>query len=113
MAVPKTIDNTAEFSVRCFKPQYALNEEEYTPWFIGHAQLDMVSDEALQGRFESWKAQGGLKSCDGSPASGYASYLEAQGYVVFWSPEEWLWVLPVTAGEEHRCFSGNEKDGAE
>ncbi len=113
MPIPRTIENTADFSVRCFKPLYALNEEDYTPWFIGHAQLDMVSDEALQELFERWKAADGLRRCDGSPASGFADYLEGQAYVVFWSPEEWLWVLPVTDAEEQRCLNGADDDEEE
>ncbi len=98
------IENTREFSVRCFKPAYADQKGvEYTPWFIGHRIEDSLSDEALTALYNDWVAHGGLEACEDSPASGFAAYIETRGYVVFWSPENWLWTLPVTQDDLEAC----------
>ena len=102
MAQPKSILNTAEFSVRCFKPLYAQGDVEYTPWFIGHPDEQALSDDCLMARFVEWETSGGLERCEDSLTSGFASHLEGCGYVVFWSPEDWLWILPVACEEDSR-----------
>lgn len=68
--------------VRCWVPDYADNDPEYSPWVIGHTDADKLDDDTLGALAERYTA-------DPSPdfADGFDTFLQDEGYTCFYVSE--------------------------
>lgn len=95
--------------VRAIIPDHALNAfiaNEYAAWYVGHVNERALDDKTLWTEFNNFVARNRVTDPDYDPekhvdlTDDFFYYLESNGYTVFHSRHDGLWLIPVTCKDE-------------